>query len=63
MSISSTGTVPFLDLGRSFDDIRDDVLADVADALERSAFVNGPAVLEFEAAFARAGATEHCIGM
>jgi dTDP-4-amino-4,6-dideoxygalactose transaminase len=63
MSISSTGIVPFLDLGRSFDDIREDVLADVADALERAAFVNGPAVLEFEAAFARACGTEHCIGM
>ncbi len=63
MSVSSTVTVPFLDLARSFDEIRDDVLADFADAVERAAFVNGPAVADFEAAFARACGVEHCVGV
>jgi dTDP-4-amino-4,6-dideoxygalactose transaminase len=63
MSIPSTDSVPFLELARSFADIRDEVLADVADALDTAAFVNGPAVGEFEAAFAALCGVDHCVGL
>jgi dTDP-4-amino-4,6-dideoxygalactose transaminase len=63
MTISSTSSVPFLELTRSFEEIRDDVLADVADALDTAAFVNGPAVGEFEAAFAAYCGVDHCVGL
>jgi dTDP-4-amino-4,6-dideoxygalactose transaminase len=63
MSISSTSSVPFLELARSFEGIRDDVLADVADALDTATFVNGPAVAAFEAAFASLCEVDHCVGL
>ena len=55
--------VPFVDLRPSFVDIRDDVLADVADLVESCRFTNGPAVQEFEEAFARYVGARHCVGM
>jgi dTDP-4-amino-4,6-dideoxygalactose transaminase len=54
--------VPFLDLGPSHAPVRDAVLADVADLIDRSAFVNGPAVEAFERDFARWCGAPRCVG-
>jgi dTDP-4-amino-4,6-dideoxygalactose transaminase len=55
--------VPFLDLGAVHAPLKERVLADVADLLDTSAFTNGPAVGEFEAAFARYCGTRDCVGV
>jgi dTDP-4-amino-4,6-dideoxygalactose transaminase len=39
------------------------VLADVAELIESSAFINGPQVAQFEDAFARYCGSQHCIGL
>jgi len=57
------GNVPFLDLRAGFDLIRDEVLADIADSLATGAFTNGPAVREFEQAFAEYCGVVHCVGL
>jgi dTDP-3-amino-3,4,6-trideoxy-alpha-D-glucose transaminase len=55
--------VPFLDLRTVHDEIADDVLADIARLIETSAFTNGPAVADFEQAFADYCAAGHCVGV
>jgi dTDP-4-amino-4,6-dideoxygalactose transaminase len=55
--------VPFLDLRAIHAAIKADVLADVADLIDASAFANGPAVAEFEAVFARYCGTRVCVGV
>jgi dTDP-4-amino-4,6-dideoxygalactose transaminase len=54
--------VPFLDLTPSHAPVRDAVLADVAELIDRSAFVNGPAVDAFERDFARWCGARRCVG-
>ena len=49
--------VPFLDLRRTNALLADGILTDIAELIESGAFVNGPAVAEFERAF-----TEFCGG-
>jgi dTDP-4-amino-4,6-dideoxygalactose transaminase len=44
--------VPFLDLGRIHAGLKDVLLDDFASLIDSGSFVNGPAVAEFEAAFA-----------
>jgi len=46
--------VPFLDLSRHHEPIRDQVLAAWADIFDTSAFVSGSHVASFEASFAAA---------
>src|SRR5205823_119602 len=55
--------VPFVDLGPAHAEIAADLLGDVADLLESGAFTNGPAVTEFEQAFARYCGVAHCVGL
>jgi dTDP-4-amino-4,6-dideoxygalactose transaminase len=59
----TTPGVPFLDLRPSHDPLRELILADVAALLESSAFTNGPAVAQFEAAFAAYCHARRCVGM
>ncbi len=54
--------VPFLDLSSSTRQVRDRVLAEVADLLDSGAFTNGSQVAAFEVAFARFCGTPHCVG-
>lgn len=54
--------VPFIDLGRTHAPLVEEILADLEALLESGAFVNGPAVAEFEAAFARFCGTAACVG-
>jgi dTDP-4-amino-4,6-dideoxygalactose transaminase len=58
-----TLTVPFVDLGPSHADIADAIAGDIAQLIERGAFVNGPAVAEFERAFAGACGRSAAVGM
>ncbi len=54
--------VPFLDLGRTHAPLIDELLGDVEALLRSGAFVNGPAVSEFETAFARFCGADGCVG-
>jgi dTDP-4-amino-4,6-dideoxygalactose transaminase len=60
---SSRVRVPFYDLGPSSAVFRDALLEDVAGLLDSGAFTNGPAVAEFEEAFARYVGTRCCVGL
>jgi len=55
--------VPFLDLGPQHQSIRAAILQDIAGAIETGGFINGPAVGEFEGAFASYCGTAECIGL
>lgn len=55
-------TVPFLDLALSHAGIKDQVLADIADVIDSSAFINGPAVDTFEDEFASFVGARYCVG-
>ena len=50
-AIESTG-VPFLDLRPSHDPLAEGIVADIAALIETNAYINGPAVAEFERDFA-----------
>jgi dTDP-4-amino-4,6-dideoxygalactose transaminase len=54
--------VPFLDLAPSHSELKDALLADVADLIESGAFTNGPAVATFERDFAAYCRAHHCVG-
>ena len=55
--------VPFLDLGSSHAPIQAELLADIAELIDSSAFTNGPAVSAFEAEFAAYCRAECCVGL
>ena len=55
--------VPFLDLGPSHDGLVTALLEDFARLIESGAFTNGPAVAEFEEAFAAYCGSAHCVGL
>ena len=54
--------VPFLDLGPSHRDLAPSLLEDFAELIESGAFTNGPAVAEFEQAFAAYCGAAYCVG-
>ncbi len=60
---SSRLRVPFFDLGPSSGVFRAALLEDVAGLLDSGAFTNGPAVREFEEAFARYVGVRRCVGV
>lgn len=62
MTIPTT-LVPFLDLPRSHEAIRDAVLGDISEVIDSGAFVNGPAVRVFEQEFAAFCGTSECVGV
>ncbi|MEM9007866.1 MAG: DegT/DnrJ/EryC1/StrS family aminotransferase [Cyanobacteria bacterium P01_F01_bin.86] len=62
MTQSASG-VPFVDLAWQHKPIQDDIQAAVAAVLERSDFVLGQAVTDFEAAFSKASGTAYGVGM
>jgi dTDP-4-amino-4,6-dideoxygalactose transaminase len=55
--------VPFLDLGAMHAGLKEEILEDVAALVDSSAFTNGPAVAEFERAFADWCGTAGCVGL
>lgn len=56
-------TVPFLDLGAIHAPLKEELLADFAQLIDTSAFINGPAVRAFEEEFAAWCGVEHCVGL
>lgn len=65
MSTLRTGqiTVPFVGLAPSNEPLRNELLEDIGDLIDSGAFINGPAVPEFEEAFARFAGRRHCMGV
>ena len=61
-ALERTG-VPFLDLRPSHDPLAEGILADVAGLIETNAYINGPAVAEFEREFAEFCGSPHCVGL
>ena len=55
--------VPFLDMRPMHSPIRNAVLAEIAEVVDSNAFVNGPQVREFEAAFAAYCGVSECVGV
>src|SRR5438552_346361 len=55
-------TVPFLDLAPSHEGLKADLLGAISDLIDTGAFTNGPAVAEFERAFAAYCGTAYCVG-
>ena len=55
--------IPFLDLSLGIEPIREQILADIAEIFACGAFINGPAVREFEEEFATYCGVEHCVGL
>jgi dTDP-4-amino-4,6-dideoxygalactose transaminase len=55
--------VPFLDLGPVHAGLKAEILGDVADLIDSGAFTNGPAVAEFERAFAAYCGARRCVGV
>jgi dTDP-4-amino-4,6-dideoxygalactose transaminase len=55
--------VPFLDLGAIHSDLKDDLLESFSALIDSGAFINGPAVREFEDAFAEYVGTDTAIGL
>ena len=60
---AETVFVPFLDLSRTNDPLKDAILADIGDLIDSNAFTNGPQVAEFEAAWAEYCGTRYCVGL
>lgn len=55
--------VPFVDLRAQHDEVRERIDRAIAELLDRSAFVGGPAVSDFEAAFAAFVGVDHVVGV
>ncbi len=62
-SIAARVSVPFLDLGPSHAPLKAQILGDLDRLIDSNAFVNGPAVAEFEAAFAAWCGADECVGL
>ena len=59
----ASSTVPFVDLARADAPLRDTLFSAVAATIDSCAYTNGPAVGEFEQAFASFCETAHCVGL
>ncbi|MFB9733361.1 DegT/DnrJ/EryC1/StrS family aminotransferase [Ornithinimicrobium kibberense] len=55
--------VPLVDLAAQGAEIADEVLPRLRDALERGAFIGGPAVAGFEEEYAEYAGVRHCVGV
>jgi dTDP-4-amino-4,6-dideoxygalactose transaminase len=56
-------TIKFVDLGRQYREIRDEVRAAIDDVLETDAFIMGPQLTSFEANFAAYSGAKYCVGV
>jgi dTDP-4-amino-4,6-dideoxygalactose transaminase len=63
MSSATRTRVPFVDLAPLHEQLAPDLLADFARLIETNAYANGPAVAEFERAFAAYVGVDHCVGV
>lgn len=56
-------SVPFVDLGAQQDEIADEVEVGLKEVFAQASFIGGPAVAEFEQAYARFLGAGHCVGV
>lgn len=63
LEIGTDTPVPLVDLAAQQRDVHDDVMAELADVFAQAAFIGGPAVAQFEAAYARFVNARHCVGV
>ena len=56
-------SIPLVDLAAQQAEVNDEVQAGLAEVFAKTAFVGGPAVGDFEAAYAQSIGVEHCIGV
>ncbi len=63
MSQATETRVPFMELAAQYRTIREDILREVHDVLDRAAYISGPKVRRFEEAFAKAQGAAHCAGL
>lgn len=63
MSTAAPITVPYLNLKAQYHALKAEIDAAISDTLERSAFILGPKVVEFERAFAEFVGAKHCLGV
>jgi dTDP-4-amino-4,6-dideoxygalactose transaminase len=63
MTTMTTPRVPFVDLARSHDGLKQAIVDDLAALVDAGAFTNGPAVRDFESAFARFCGTACAVGV
>jgi dTDP-3-amino-3,4,6-trideoxy-alpha-D-glucose transaminase len=61
--VQARTAVPFLDLGSIHRDLKQSIVSDFADLIDSGAFINGPAVTEFETSFAGYAGVKHCVGV
>jgi len=54
--------VPFVDLKAQYNSIKPEVDKTIAEMIEKTSFVGGPAVMDFESKFAAFVGIKHCIG-
>jgi dTDP-4-amino-4,6-dideoxygalactose transaminase len=55
--------IPLVDLKAQHQEVAEEVQRGFAQVLEKTAFILGPAVAEFEAAFAKFSGVAHCVGV
>lgn len=55
--------IPFMDLNRQYQSLKNEVDGAIQAVIDTSAFVGGPAKNNFEESFARACGAKHCIGV
>jgi dTDP-4-amino-4,6-dideoxygalactose transaminase len=58
-----SGSIPLVDLGAQHAQVAEEVAAGWAEVLARTAFVGGPQIAEFEAAYAQYVGVRHCVGV
>lgn len=61
--LEAAPSVPFLDLGLAHRDLKAEIVGEIADLVDSSAFTNGPQVREFETAFAAYCGTTYSVGL
>ncbi|HEY1308713.1 MAG TPA: DegT/DnrJ/EryC1/StrS family aminotransferase [Vicinamibacterales bacterium] len=62
-TLNATQKIPFVDLKAQYRSIRVDIDAAIAAVIEKTAFVGGPFLKEFEDAFARYCGVNYCVGV
>lgn len=63
MEVRVDAAVPLVDLAAQQRDVHEEVMAGLDDVFTRASFIGGPAVAEFEAAYARFLGAGHCVGV
>ncbi|WP_426226767.1 DegT/DnrJ/EryC1/StrS family aminotransferase [Pseudarthrobacter sp. DSP2-3-2b1] len=63
MEVRAEALVPLVDLAAQQRDVHEEVMAGLTDVFTHASFIGGPAVAEFEAAYARFLGAGHCVGV